>query len=106
MLSGSTRLALTASRPPFSTLVLPPLDLRYGWHLGHKPHQELVRQMNHFFKPGEPRCKYWSGSGVRRDKATTELRRREERPALDFNTEVMVHQAKAGLYGMNPQPTV
>ena len=108
MFSGSSRLALTASRPPFSMLVLPPLDLRYGWHLGHKPHQELVRQMIHFFKPsfvtGEPRCKYWSRSGVRRDKATTELRRREERPALDFNTEVMLHQVKTGRHGFMENP--
>ena len=96
---------------PFSLLILPPIDLRYGWHLGHKPHQQLLREFIFRTKPsfvsGEPRCKYWSRSGVRRDKAVTGQRRQEERPSIDFNTEVMHHQVQEGRHGIveNPRPS-
>ena len=44
--SGSGRLLLTMTGLPFSKCVLFPIDLRHGWDMNHKPHQQLIHLIN------------------------------------------------------------
>ena len=86
--SGSSRLLLTALQSPFDQVVLFPIDLRYGWDLKYEPHRRIITIIDHYYKPFlttmEPRCKYWSNAGSRREPQLTEQLRNEERPMLTF----------------------
>eukprot|EP00974_Lingulodinium_polyedra_P012511 1208570-Lingulodinium_polyedra.AAC.1 len=69
--AGTGHLGLTMLNLPFVGAVLFPVDLRYGWDVGHVEHQKLLRQVDETFRPTcatlEPRCKYWSRAGHSRD---------------------------------------
>ena len=86
LFSGSARLALTAVAN--DEFVLPPIDLRYGWDLQVEKHRRQVSLLILHFDPehvcAEPRCKYWSKAGCRRDPAKTELMRSQEFPMLTW----------------------
>ena len=80
---------------PFDQLVLFLVDLRYGWDLRLPEHQHLLRHVDDVFKPYlttmEPRCKYWSRAGTRRDIDVTAAKRKEERPMIKFMTVSSIH---------------
>ena len=92
--SGSSRLALTMLLPPFNHLVLFPVDLRYGWDIGDRQHQQLLIQVDTCFLPAtttfEFRCKYWSRAGNRRQAAETQRLRLQETNLLTFGSQRIV----------------
>ncbi len=94
--AGSSRLTSTMSGLPFMQCVLFPVDLRYGWDLRFDEHQRLLRLVDDVFKPYlttmEPRCKYWSRAGSRRDAEITSAKRDNERPMIKFMTLSAIHQ--------------
>ena len=73
--TGSSRLLTTMASLPFLYYVLFPIDLRYGWDVRLKRHQELLAWIDSQLRPlcttFEPRCKYWSRAGNSRDPAVT-----------------------------------
>ena len=98
--SGSGRLLLTMTGLPFSKCVLFPIDLRHGWDMNHKPHQQLIHLINRRYKPKhisiEPRCKHWSRAGNVRDPALTIQLRHDENPMLRFYTELLAETNSDG----------
>ena len=106
--AGSAHLSYTMTCPPFTKCVLPPIDLRYGWDIHHEPHQRLLRQLDAYYKPlvttFEPRCKYWSRSGNRRDPMVTTRMRRQETPMLLFVAHHAVRVQRDGRHGLFENP--
>ena len=94
LFSGSGRLLLTLMNDPHHLLGLPPIDLRHGWNIGQRQHQQLIDQLYSRFKPAvtiaEPRCKHWSKSGNRRDPVLTQSLRDEELPTLRYLSKRIV----------------
>ena len=86
--AGSGRLLLTMMMLPFGRIVLFPVDLRFGWDLRCKGHQILLLNVDKLFQPCvttfEPRCKYWSRAGHKRDPRKTAALRADEVPMLRF----------------------
>ena len=93
--SGSSRLALVMLLPPFSQLVLFPVDLRYGWDIGYCGHQQLLLETDSLLKPAmtsfEFRCKYWSRAGNRRQEHETKRFRQLEDGMLVFGSQHICH---------------
>ena len=93
---------------PFSRAVLFPVDLRYGWDIGHKPHQQLLTTIDNHFKPlyttFEPRCKYWSRAGNRRDPDKTQRLRNAEKPQLTYMANHAIHIANDQRDGLIENP--
>ena len=106
--SGSSRLALTMLLPPFSHLVLFPVDLRYGWDIGDHPHQQLLLAVDSCFLPAtttfEFRCKYWSRAGNRRQASETKRLRLLEHNLLTFGSQhiLTIHQSSRRWLVENP----
>ena len=107
--SGSSRLLLNMVNQPFEKTVLFPVDLRYGWDLLHLPHRKIIATIDLKYKPLyttiEPRCKYWSKAGNRRDPAATTDLRESEKPMLTFLTghALAVVEDKRGVLVENPR---
>ena len=106
--SGSSRLALTMLLPPFSHLVLFPVDLRYGWDIGDHQHQQLLLAVDSCFLPAtttfEFRCKYWSRAGNRRQASETKRLRLLEHNLLTFGAQhiLKIHQCSRRWLVENP----
>ena len=107
--SGSGRLLLTMTGLPFQRPVLFPIDLRYGWDMNYKPHQQWILHLDSIFKPKvisiEPRCKHWSRSGNTRDPELTVQLRQAEQPMLRFFLFLLSQAEKDQRDGLaeNPQ---
>jgi len=86
--SGSSRLSSTMAALPFNDAVLFPVDLRYGWDLRRRDHQTLLTKVDQQLRPRmttiEPRCKYWSHAGTRRDPTLKDELRNNEIPMLQY----------------------
>ena len=102
--SGSSRLTATMASLSFLCMVGPPIDLRYGWDIRQKACQETLVQADKFLKPlvttFEPRCKYWSRAGNRRDPDDTERLRLDEFPQLKFMATHGVRLANEKRHGL------
>ena len=108
LFSGSGRLLLTLMSDPHHLLGLPPIDLRHGWNIGQKQHQQLIDQLYDQFKPSvtiaEPRCKHWSKSGNRRDPVLTQSLREEELPTLRYLSKRIAAEVNTGHFGLLENP--
>ena len=49
--AGSSSLSLRAAQLPFDMIVLPPIDLRYGWDISNPQHQRALLALDKHFKP-------------------------------------------------------
>ena len=89
--SGSSNLAAHMCDAPYHCMCLPPVDLRYGWDISLKSHQLLLLKLDDLFKPVcttfEPRCKFWSIAGSKRDPHVTHSSRTLEQPMLSLATK-------------------
>ena len=77
-----------------------PLDYRYGWDIGHGPHQKIISQIQAEILPDElfaaPTCTPWSVSSNGKDPVRREAERHFERPALEFVHDSMLWQYNRG----------
>jgi hypothetical protein len=89
--SGSSNLAAHICDAPYHNTCLFPVDLRYGWDISLKAHQLILLKLDDLFKPVcttfEPRCKFWSIAGSKRDPGKTHEYRTQEQPMLSFVTK-------------------
>ena len=74
------------SELPFLQAVLFPVDLRYGWNLLDKDHQQLLQRANKHFKPHTTTFELRSRNWHRISKRDLEAdhRRQQETPMLQF----------------------
>eukprot|EP00435_Cladocopium_sp_Y103_P048511 s541_g14.t1 len=104
--SGSGRLSLLALLSGLSVLF--PVDLRYGWDIGYKPHQHLLQEVLHQFTPDvvhkSPNCRPWSVSFNRCDPAKVQQERDAERPCLSYLESVAWEQHKNNRGSLLEQP--
>ena len=84
--SGSSRLSLQMSELPFLQAVLFPVDLRYGWNLLDKDHQQLLQRANKHYKPHTTTFELRSRNWNRTSKYDSEAdqKRQQETPMLQF----------------------
>ena len=92
--SGSGRLSLLALLSGLTVLF--PVDLRYGWDIGHRPHQDLLQEVLQQCVPDvvhkSPNCRPWSVSFNRCDPAKVQQERDAERPCLRYLESVAWEQ--------------
>ena len=104
--SGSGRLTLVALLSGLSVLF--PVDLRYGWDIGHPPHQRLLQEVHSSLQPDvitmAPNCRPWSISANRRDPQQTAMEREEERPCLKHLEKTAKAQEQSGKGFLFEQP--
>ena len=88
--SGSGRLSLFLTLA--HVMVGFPVDFRYGWDVGHAPHQGLLRQCQEQFCPDHlfsaPSCTPWSVASANKDPRQRDLDRRLELPTLSFSARL------------------
>ena len=107
--SGSSNLAAHMCDAPYHCMCLPPVDLRYGWDISLKSHQLLLLKLDDLFKPVcttfEPRCKFWSIAGSKRDPSVTHSNRTLEQPMLSFVTKYIqvIHNDRRLWWCENPK---
>ena len=105
---GSSRLLYTMTGLPFSAMVLFPIDLRYGWDIGYAKHQRLLDKIDTAMKPFmttlEPRCKYWSRAGTRRDPVLTQELRTAEKPMLRYVAKHAISLTKDQRHALAENP--
>ena len=96
--SGSGRLSLLLMLT--GMIVGFPVDSRYGWDIGHAPHQALLQRCHATFDPehifGAPSCGPWSCSSSSKDPHVRAADRQSEMPALHFLHETFLHQHNQG----------
>ena len=94
--SGSSRLASQMSELPFLQAVLFPVDLRYGWNLLDKDHQQLLHRANKHYKPHtttfELRNRNWNRTSKHDSEA--EQKRQHETPMLQFVAQHSIYLTK------------
>ena len=104
--SGSSRLTLLALMSGLTVLF--PVDMRYGWDIGHVPHQMLLRKVHDELIPeclhASPNCRPWSISSNGRDPEIRERERAEEQPCLDEVKKMCKKQHKQGKMFVLEQP--
>ena len=92
--SGSGRLSLLLLTAHL--IVGFPVDFRYGWDLGHAPHQQMLQRCWETFAPSHlfaaPSCTPWSIASSGKDPSARELERRSELPTLEFIHDSMMAQ--------------
>lgn len=80
--SGGSRLEYCLDL--LNAVVLFPVDLRYGWNLSDKSHQDLLLEVHALFQPSivhlSPRCKFWNRGTSRKYFSTTKEMRKAEKP--------------------------
>ena len=95
--SGSGRLSLILALA--HVMVGFPVDYRYGWDIGHPPHQQLLQQCQEMFDPeflyGAPSCTPWSIASAQKAAHLREQDRRQELPTLEFLYGTMMRQHDA-----------
>eukprot|EP00439_Symbiodinium_sp_Y106_P046224 s1424_g5.t2 len=92
--SGSGRLSSCLLMA--NMLVRPPTDYRYGWDIGHAPHQALLQRCHEAFAPAHlfssPSWNSWTTSTAPKDLGIREIERRQELPALQYLSEICLAQ--------------
>ena len=92
--SGSGRLSLCLLMA--NLLVGPPIDYRYGWDISYAPHQALLQRCHDVFAPqhifASPSWDLWFPSTSAKDPQLRDSARREDLPALQFMSEVLLSQ--------------
>ena len=92
--SGSGRLSLFLALA--HVMVGFPVDFRYGWDVGHAPHQVLLKECQETFGPthifASPSCTPWSIASAQKDPHARDLDRRRELPTLEFVHDSMMLQ--------------
>ena len=100
--SGSSRLSLTCFWQRWW------LDFRYGWDLGHPPHQAMPRSCQAEFCPAHlfaaPSCRPWSVASASKPTAAREADRARELPTLEFLYEILLFQHNSNLGFTLEQP--
>ena len=100
--SGSSRLSLTCFWQRWW------LDFRYGWDLGHPPHQAMPRSCQAEFCPAHlfaaPSCRPWSVASASKPTAAREADRARELPTLEFLYEILLFQRNSNLGFTLEQP--
>ena len=95
--SGSGRLSLILALA--HVMVGFPVDYRYGWDIGHPPHQRLLQRCQEMFDPellyGAPSCTPWSVASAQKAAHLREQDRQQELPTLEFLYETMMRQHNA-----------
>ena len=98
MCSGSGRLSLLLMLT--GMIVGFPVDYRYGWDIGHAPHQVLLQRCYSTFEPehifGAPSCGPWSCSSSSKDPHSRAADRQAEMPTLHFLSETFLRQCNHG----------
>ena len=97
--SGSGRLTLLMLLGGLSVLF--PVDYRYGWDIGHPPHQALLLEVTQALgEPDQlfcaPSCRAWSISSTKRDLQQTHRERQAELPGISFMKDRFHAQVRAG----------
>ncbi|CAK9042305.1 Integrase catalytic domain-containing protein [Durusdinium trenchii] len=104
--SGSARLTLLAFLS--GMCVLFPVDMRYGWDIGHPPHQKLLREVQEQFAPDtlmmSPNCRPWSVSSNKREPEVIQRERQAEMPCVKFCKESAVKQCQQKKHYVLEQP--
>ena len=96
--SGSGRLSLVLLLANLAVGF--PVDCRYGWDIGHAPHQMLLRQCQEVFAPDHlfaaPNCGPWSVATAGRDPGKRQADRCSELPTLEYLQEACLWQHNEG----------
>ncbi|CAE7721255.1 unnamed protein product [Symbiodinium sp. CCMP2592] len=98
MCSGSGRLSLICLLAGLTVGF--PIDHRYGWDLGHPPHQSLLQECHNTFCTDHlfmaPNCGPWSVASSSKESDKRSSDRDQERPTLEYLQTLCLWQHNSG----------